>query len=241
VKPVIRHAWELTPQAAALLQAKLSARLEIADRLPNVVTRAAGVDVGFDRDGSARASVAVLALPALDLVDFAVAGSRVTFPYVPGLLSFREIPAVARALAKLSATPDVILCDAHGYAHPRRFGLASHLGVLFDLPTVGVAKTRLIGEHGPAPEKRGAWTSLRDRHEEIGAVLRTRAGVAPVYVSVGHRVSLATAVALTMACVTRYRLPETTRWAHRLASHPETWLPAARALVCRHGRGDGPR
>ncbi|MFZ5556363.1 MAG: deoxyribonuclease V [Pseudomonadota bacterium] len=236
MKPVLRHSWNLAPRDAAALQANLRKRLETRDRLPAVIGRVAGVDVGLDRDGLARASVAVLTMPDLQLVEFAVAVGAVRFPYVPGLLSFREIPVVAKALARLRTAPDVILCDGQGYAHPRRFGFASHLGVVFDVPTVGVAKTRLIGEHAPAPDRRGASTPLVDGNEIIGAVLRTRVGVAPLYISIGHRVSLPTAIALVMACVTRYRLPETTRWAHRLASHPESALATARAHVAAHRR-----
>jgi deoxyribonuclease V len=215
---------------------RLRDRLETRDRL-TPIGLVAGVDAGLADCGDARAGVAVLGLPDLRLTDFAVARGPVRFPYVPGLLSFREIPVVSRALARLGTRPDVILCDGQGYAHPRRFGFASHLGVVFDVPTVGVAKTRLLGDHAPVPDRRGAWTPLVDGGETVGAVLRTRAGVAPIYVSVGHRVCLRTAVALVMACVTRYRLPETTRWAHRLASHPEHGVPAARAVVA--GRRDG--
>jgi deoxyribonuclease V len=140
------------------------------------------------------------------------------FPYVPGLLSFRELPAVLAAIEQLRILPDLYLCDGQGLAHPRRFGLACHLGVLLDAPTIGVAKTRLIGTHAPPPAEKGGWTPLEDGGEVIGAVLRTRSGVKPVYVSIGHRVSLATSVRLTLACTSRYRLPETIRQAHRLAS-----------------------
>jgi deoxyribonuclease V len=137
---------------------------------------------------------------------------------VPGYLSFREVPAVLAALKKLRTRPDLLLCDGQGVAHPRRFGLACHLGLLLDIPSIGVAKSRLIGTHGDVPEQKGGWTALEDDGEIIGAVLRTRAGVKPVYVSVGHRISLATAIDYVMRCTTRYRLPETTRYAHRLAS-----------------------
>jgi deoxyribonuclease V len=139
---------------------------------------------------------------------------------VPGLLSFRETPAVLEALGRLSERPDLLLCDGQGYAHPRRFGLACHLGVLTGLPSIGVAKSRLIGTHGALPKEKGAWVPLLDGDEAVGAVLRTRDGVAPLYVSIGHRVSLPTAIRWVLACTTRYRLPETTRQAHRLASGP---------------------
>lgn len=180
----------------------------------------AGVDVGFEMGGKqARAAVAVLTFPDLLLMDWAVARLPVVFPYIPGLLSFRELPVILAALAQLHTSPDVILCDGQGLAHPRRFGIACHLGVLTGIPCVGVAKSRLIGTHGEPAARVGACRALMDRGEEIGAVVRTRQGFHPLYVSIGHRVSLATAVRLTRACVTRYRLPETTRWAHHIASN----------------------
>jgi deoxyribonuclease V len=217
------HAWDLTPKEAVALQARLRSRVERADRIGEV-RRVAGVDVGFEQDGRVtRAAVAVLDYPGLALADQAVARVATRFPYVPGLLSFREIPAVLAAFERLRAPPDLILYDGQGIAHPRRFGIASHLGLVLDCPSIGVAKTRLIGAHRTPPDRRGAWTPLLDTGEgdsaeTIGAVLRTRKGVKPLYVSIGHRVSLATAVRWTMACCTGYRLPETTRWAHRLAS-----------------------
>jgi len=215
------HAWDLTPREAMALQAKLRDRVERADRI-GVVRRVAGVDVGFERDGRiTRAAIAVLEFPGLALVERAVVRKPTRFPYVPGLLSFREAPAVLAAFERLRVVPDLILYDGHGIAHPRRFGIASHLGLLLDASTIGVAKTRLVGEERAPPDRRGAWAPLVDAGEVIGAVLRTRRGVKPIYVSVGHRVSLETAVRWVMACVTKYRLPETTRWADRLASGEE--------------------
>jgi len=179
----------------------------------------AGVDVGFENKGrTTRAAVAVLEFSSLELLDQAISCSPTCFPYIPGYLSFRELPSVLKALEKLSVTPDLLLCDGQGLAHPRRFGLACHLGVLTDIPSIGVAKSRLIGSHGEVPTDKGQWVPLIDKSETIGAVLRTRSNVSPVYVSTGHRVSLATAIDYTLRCTTRYRLPETTRWAHRLAS-----------------------
>jgi len=216
------HGWNLTPKAAIALQAELRDRVVRAGQLAEV-RHVAGVDVGFERNGAVtRAAVAVLAFPGLELVDKAVVRRPTRFPYVPGLLSFREAPAALAAFERLRVAPDLILYDGQGIAHPRRFGIASHLGVLLDTPSIGVAKTRLIGEHRAPPDRRGAWAPLVDAGDTIGAVLRTRAGVKPLYVSIGHRISLAAAVRWTMACVTRYRLPETTRWAHRLASVDES-------------------
>jgi deoxyribonuclease V len=186
------------------------------------VRTVAGTDVGFERGGGiARAAVAVLSFPQLELVDYAVARRQARFPYVPGLLSFREVPALLAALDQLRVRPDLLLCDGQGLAHPRRFGIACHLGLICRIPSIGVAKSRLIGNHGEPPQRRGAWVPLRDRGETIGAVLRSRTGTRPIYVSIGHRVSLPVAVRYVMACTTRFRLPETTRWAHRLASGDE--------------------
>ncbi len=188
------------------------------DRLDSV-QYVAGVDVGFEAGGKiTRAAVAVLRYPDLNLSGRCIARLPTSFPYVPGLLSFREIPAVLAALEKLERQPDLLLCDGQGYAHPRRLGIACHLGLLTGLPAVGVAKTRLIGRHAEVPNRRGGWTPLMDGEERIGAVLRTRAGVKPLFISLGHRISLETAIHYVMTCTTHYRLPETTRWAHRLAS-----------------------
>jgi deoxyribonuclease V len=212
------HLWPTQEKEAIALQRRLRDRVISWDLL-RPVRRVAGVDVGFEGEGAvARAAVSVLSFPDLVLVDSAIVRERTRFPYVPGLLSFREAPAALCALSKLSVAPDLILYDGHGYAHPRRFGIASHVGMLADIPSIGVAKSRLIGEHALVPEERGEWVPLTDKDEIIGAVLRTRSGVAPLFVSVGHRVSLETAVQWVMACVTRYRLPETSRWAHRMAS-----------------------
>src|SRR5262245_15348379 len=214
----LRHSWKLTPSAAIALQHRLRSRV-VRLGLPRRIRHVAGVDVGFERGGGVtRAAVAVLTFPELALVDHAIVRLPTRFPYVPGLLSFREIPALLAALSRLRIAPDVILCDGHGLAHPRRFGIASHLGVYSGIPTVGVAKSRLTGEHGMPLQRRGAWVPLHDRGETIGAVLRSKPNTSPIYVSIGHRVSLASAVRLVMACTTRYRLPETSRWAHRLAS-----------------------
>ncbi len=214
----------LTPRDAIALQRKTATAVITRDQLPAVRT-VAGVDVGFENKHTARAAVVVLDAATLEPMDHALARLPVSFPYVPGLLSFRECPVVLRALVSLKVTPDLLLCDGQGIAHPRRLGVASHLGVLTGLPSIGVAKSRLVGTHDPVPDRRGAWVPLRDGDEVIGAVLRTRQGVKPLFISPGHRVSLATALEWVMACVTRYRLPETTRWADGLASdRGQRWL-----------------
>ncbi len=214
-----RHAWPDTAEEAIAIQQELSKEVITSDQLESV-QYVAGVDMGFEESGSiSRAAVAVLSFPDLQLQEQAIAFRPTSFPYIPGFLSFREIPAVLDALEKVSITPDLILCDGQGIAHPRRFGIASHLGVLIDLPTIGVAKSLLVGKHDELPVEKGAWQPLRYRRETIGAVLRTRTGVKPVYVSSGHRVSLETAIDYVMRCTTKYRLPETTRIADKLASN----------------------
>lgn len=219
----LRHSWNLTPSAAIALQQRLRSKVVRAGR-PQGVRYVAGTDVGFERDGGVtRAAVAVLSFPGLELVDQAIARLPTRFPYVPGLLSFREIPAVLAALDQLRVRPDLLLCDGQGIAHPRRFGIASHLGLYCGIPSIGVAKSRLIGEHGQPMQLRGAWVPLKHqdetgRDETIGAVLRTKPRTLPLYVSIGHRITLPLAVRYVMACTTKFRLPETTRWAHRLAS-----------------------
>ncbi len=207
------------------IQDELRTRVETVDRLPPI-HHVAGVDVGYEQGGQVtRAAVVVLTYPELQPMDSALARLPTGFPYVPGLLSFRELPAVLAAIERLQVRPDVYLCDGQGRAHPRRFGIACHLGVLLDVPTIGVAKSRLIGSHAEPPREKGGWTPLLDGAEVIGAVLRTRAGVKPLYVSIGHRVSLDTAIRLVLACTGRYRLPETTRLAHRFASAGEIGRP----------------
>jgi deoxyribonuclease V len=213
-----RHPWRVSPGAARDIQQQLRDRV-VRQALTREPRRVAGVDVGFEDGGATvRAAVAVLSFPDLEPVEHAIARVPTEFPYVPGLLSFRELPGVLAALERLRAAPDLILCDGQGLAHPRRLGIACHLGVLTDLPTIGVAKTRLVGRHDAPGEHKGDWSPLIDRGECVGAVLRTRERVKPVFVSIGHRVDLAGAIRFTLACTTRYRLPETTRAAHRLAS-----------------------
>jgi deoxyribonuclease V len=275
------QAWPTGIAEARAIQESLRDKVIARDQFGKIST-VAGIDVGFEKRGAVtRAAVVVLDFPGLAPMEQAVARQPTRFPYVPGYLSFREAPAVLAALKKLRTRPDLLLCDGQGLAHPRRFGLACHLGLLLDIPSIGVAKSRLIGVHAEVPDMKGAWAplldhpsspsdrdedshllplSLRERakgeggipharaplpkgeggepsalardlvhsgasrgarraHPEIiGAVLRTRAGVKPVYVSVGHRISLATAIDYVLRCTTRYRLPETTRYAHRLAS-----------------------
>ncbi|MBE9043322.1 deoxyribonuclease V [Pleurocapsales cyanobacterium LEGE 10410] len=212
------HPWVKSVAEAKEIQQQLSNKVVASDCLGEV-KYVAGVDIGFeDNYAISKAAVAVLSYPKLELVETAIARIPTAFPYVPGYLSFREIPAILAALPQLKITPDLILCDGQGLAHPRRLGLACHLGVLLDLPTIGVAKSLLIGKHEEVPLEKGNWQPLLDKDETIGVVLRSRTKVKPIYVSIGHKISLPTAIDYVMGCLTKYRLPETTRWADKLAS-----------------------
>ena len=214
------HPWQLTPTEAIALQKKLAAQVITQDQF-GPINFVAGVDVGFENENTiTRAAVAVLSFPELQLIEHSIARRPTEFPYIPGLLSFREIPAVLDALNQLQQLPDILLCDGQGIAHPRRLGIASHLGIITGLPTIGVGKSRLIGKYKEPPMERGQWTPLEDKGERIGAVLRSRSGIHPLFISSGHKISLESAIDLVMRCTTRYKLPETTRWVHRLASGP---------------------
>ena len=215
LRPTFTHAWNVSPSDAVAIQRELCGRVCVTplDRQPEVV---AGVDVSV-KGGWARAAVVLLSYPALNPFQAVVADMAVSFPYVPGLLAFREGPVVLAALEQLDDRPDVLMFDAQGLAHPRRMGLATHLGVLLDVPAVGCAKSRLCGTYVEPDEQKGCWEPLVDKEEVIGAVVRTRSRVRPVFVSVGHRVDLETSVSLVLGCAPRYRLPEPTRWAHRVA------------------------
>jgi len=218
MKIKITHPWDLSPADAIQLQRELCSGIIEADDL-GPVRYVAGVDVGFEQSNTITcAAVAILTFPELTLIEHAISRQATRMPYIPGLLSFREIPAVLDAMQQLKQLPDLLLCDGQGRAHPRRFGIASHLGLITDIPSIGVGKTRLTGTHEEVPNERGAWQTLLDKGETIGAVLRTRINTKPIYVSVGHRISLETAIKYVMACTPRYRLPETTRIADKLAS-----------------------
>ena len=211
------HPWDLTPEQAIQLQKTLRARVVQQPLLLRDLRFVAGVDVGFPGDQS-RAAVVVLRFPSLDLVDYEIAEIPVPFPYIPGLLSFREMPAILKALEKLETLPDVFICDGQGLAHPRRFGIACHLGVLIDRPSLGCAKSILVGHHPPLGEAQGSTSELIDRDEVVGAAVRTRQNVKPVYVSIGNLIDLPSAIDLVLACTRGYKLPEPTRLADRLAS-----------------------
>ena len=209
------HRWDVTPKEAVAIQRALADQVR-EEPLAEPPQTIAGIDVSI-RGDLAQAAIVVLTFPGLEVVDRVIYRAEVPFPYISGLLSFREVPVILPALEKLTVRPDVLMTDSQGRAHPRRMGLACHLGVLLDWPTFGVAKTRLTGRFGELGEEKGSRADLMHKHERIGVVLRTRTHVKPVYVSVGHRITLEEAVDLTLACAPRYKIPEPTRQAHHLS------------------------
>ena len=212
------HNWNLSTSEARQIQNELAGKVDRNNRIDKIKF-IAGIDVGFDlKRKISRSAIAVLSYPELELIEFAKAEIETVFPYIPGLLSFREIPVIIEALKKIKKIPDVILCDGQGIAHPRRFGLACHIGVLTDIPTIGVAKSRLIGEYESLELEKGSMVSLKSGSEIIGKVIRSRTNVKPLFISVGHKVDLDKCLEIVLNCLTKYRLPETTRWAHKLAS-----------------------
>jgi deoxyribonuclease V len=217
VKPVMRHRWDLSPKEAIALQRELRERISIKDG-PDEITCVAGIDVSLKR-GLAIAAVVVLSFPELQEIEQVTAKCPIEFPYVPGLLSFREAPVILDALEALEHTPDVLLFDGQGYAHPRRMGIATHVGILLDHSTVGCAKSRLTGSYEEPGVQRGCYSLLYDANQEvIGAVVRTRTNVKPLYVSIGHKIRLDRAIHLVLACGRGLKLPEPLRLAHHLAS-----------------------
>jgi deoxyribonuclease V len=212
-----RHRWDLSPTEAIALQQELRAEV-VTDRPLDLgtVRLVAGADVSV-KDDVSQAAVVVATFPDFRVLETARATRPTPFPYVPGLLSFREGPVLEEAFESLASEPDVFIFDGNGLAHPRRVGLASHLGLWLGRPTVGSAKTRLTGRHDPVPPEKGAWASLIDKGEVVGAALRTRSGTNPVFVSPGHLIDLASAIDLVLRCAPKYRLPEPIRLAHKAA------------------------
>ncbi len=210
------HTWNVTTDEARQIQNELCHQIVQINRFDEIRT-VAGVDIGI-RNEIATASVVVLNLPDLQVVDGVVAESRIDFPYIPGYLSFREIPPLLVAFARLQTEPDLVIVDGQGIAHPRRFGLASHLGLILDKPTIGCAKSRLCGQYTEPDKEKGSWSYLLDNGDVLGIALRTRTNVSCVYASVGHLISLETAREITLTCCPKYRLPETTRLAHQAAT-----------------------
>jgi deoxyribonuclease V len=220
MKPRITHRFKVTPKAAAGLQEELKCRLETVRLLDlKTVQFVAGADVSYLRgDERMFAAVSVFTYPDMEPVESRWGSTPVGFPYVPGLLAFREAPALLSVFRRLTNEPDVILVDGHGIAHPRGFGIASHIGVLLGVPTVGVAKSVLVGEYEMPSEMKGSFAPLVYEGEMVGVALRTREEVKPVFVSVGNLIDIKSAARVTLSCCGRYRLPEPIRAAHRLSN-----------------------
>jgi deoxyribonuclease V len=208
------HAWDLTPDRASEIQLRIKSQVSATDGFTQIEC-IAGVDVSY-KVHRGEAIVAVLSFPTLELIEHCTHVGDITFPYIPGLFSFREIPLLIPALEQIKTVPQLILADGHGIAHPNRLGLASHLGILTDIPTIGCAKSKFIGTYKDPLEQRGAYSFLYHEEERIGAVVRTRTNTKPVFVSTGHKISLEKAIEVVLMCTTKYRLPEPLRWAHRM-------------------------
>ncbi len=222
MKHLVLHPWDVAPEQARQIQLHLKSRLELADRLGDI-RHVAGADIALDpQAGIGIGGVVVYGWPGLVEVERQFARRKLTFPYVPGLLAFREAPVLLDAFEKLRSEPDLIFYDGHGYSHPRRFGITCHLGILLDRPTIGCAKSRLIGHFEEPSLEAGATTPLCDGEERIGAVLRTRDNVQPIFISQGHRVSLETAVAWTLKVCDGYRIPKPTREADHFVEMVKT-------------------
>ena len=212
------HRWSVNPKQARLIQERLQIRIDAnpPSRLPRLV---AGADVSYNKfSPDLYAAVVVIDVQSLETIEEAGIAAKANFPYIPGLLSFREIPPLLRIFRRLRTQPDAVVCDGQGLAHPRRFGLACHLGLLLDLPSIGCAKSRLIGDYREPGTQRGDWSPLKHLNEVIGWVLRTRRGTQPVFLSVGHRMTLEMAREVVLRLTPRYRLPETTRRSHSLVN-----------------------
>ena len=226
------HSWQVGTHQALDLQRKLAARVSRSGEVtaPHFI---AGVDISVSKaQGTATAAAVVLNYPELRLIEIKIAQGKLDFPYIPGLLSFRESPLTLTACERLSTTPDLILVDGQGIAHPRRLGLASHLGLFLNTPTIGCAKSPLCGKHKEPGEKPGSYAEIVDGSETVGVALRTKIGTKPVYVSIGHRVNLQTAIYWVLECCRGYRIPEPTRLAHlaaggNLGQEKETTTPGA--------------
>ncbi|MBI4201175.1 MAG: deoxyribonuclease V [Chloroflexi bacterium] len=213
------HPWNVSVEEAKAIQARLASQVSRSNGISGQPRYVVGTDIsGPDADGLVRSAAVVMRLPDLSVLEVKCAYGKPGFPYVPGLLSFREAPLVISALERLNTAPDLVLADGHGLAHPRRFGLACHLGLLTGLPTIGCAKSILLGTHGALDTEPGAWSPLEDNGEVIGAALRTKKRVSPMYVSIGHKADLPTALRWVLASCAGYRMPEPTRLAHQAAA-----------------------
>ena len=203
---------------AKQIQINLAAKITLNDEFSEI-SSVAGLDVGFEKNNTiAIGGIVILGFPDFNVIEKHISRRKVIFPYVPGYLSFREIPVLLQTYNKIHHKPDLIICDGQGIAHPRRFGLACHLGILLDLPAIGAGKSRLIGQFTEPPLSRGSSSPLVHQNQTVGAVVRSRHGTRPLFVSPGHKISIGSAVEWTMNCCPKYRIPETTRQAHKLVS-----------------------
>jgi deoxyribonuclease V len=223
------HTWALTYAEAVAVQERLRSRVALRPLSLGKIRHVAGSDLAISkRLDKLVAAVVVMSFPDLDVVETRTVSAKLAFPYIPGLLSFREIPALIQCARKVRTPFDVMLCDAQGIAHPRGLGLASHLGILIDTPTVGCAKSRLVGEHDDPGTRRGDFARLMYQGKYVGCVLRTRERVKPIFVSPGHLVDQPSSRRIATACLTRYRLPEPTRLAHIAAGEAKRKLESTR-------------
>ncbi len=217
MKIPVLHGWDLTTAEARELQTRLALRV-IRSKTGIRPKTIGGIDVSVSRFSRlGRAAVVVLSYPSMELIDVATAEAEIDFPYIPGLLSFREAPLIMKAFKKLNRKPDMIMVDGQGIAHPRRLGIASHLGLLLDITSIGCAKSRLIGAHGSLPPEKGTYVPLVDGDQIIGAAVRTKLAVNPLYISIGHKIDLAGSISYVLTCCRGFRLPEPTRLAHMAA------------------------
>jgi deoxyribonuclease V len=222
------HGWQITTSEAKQIQLELASRVS---RKSNTIKPRfiGGVDISAPNPaGFARAAAVILSYPELKIVEVKTIEEKPYFPYIPGLLSFREAPLILAVCEKLSISPDLIIVDGQGIAHPRRFGIASHLGLILDTPTIGCAKSRLCGTHAPVASQAGDYADLTDNGEIIGVALRSKVGTKPIYISIGHMIDLATAIHWVLNCCRGYRLPEPSRLAHLAASSKVMTVPASR-------------
>ena len=226
------HEWEVSTARAREIQLSLAKRVVTENGVINP-SLIAGIDISSPNiQGIASGAVVVLSYPELNIVEAKIAQGKITMPYIPGLLSFRESPLILDACEQLSNVPDLVLIDGQGIAHPRRLGLASHVGLFLDLPTIGCAKSILCGQHQTLEEEAGSHAEMLDDGELIGAALRTKSGVKPIYVSVGHKIDLASALQWVINCCCGYRLPEPTRLAHLAAGGMLTSVPSHQREFC---------
>jgi deoxyribonuclease V len=224
------HPWDLSPPQAIKVQNKLKGKIKLK-KWSGTLKLVAGADVAFKK-GRALAAVVVVSYPEFKVIECVRKSTKISYPYIPGLLTFREGPVLEKCFKVLRNEPDVIIFDGQGIAHPRNMGLATHLGILLNKPSIGCAKTLLFGNYVEPPALRGAFSYLLDKQgKKIGAVLRTRDFTKPVYVSPGHKINLTSSIKIILLCTGKYRLPQPLRLAHHLTKHSKNLLPKLKFLL----------